>query len=187
MARDFEIEDLLQKIREMYGDRVNASAPNIEAWVKGLKFAAAENLEKALQSWVENNAKIPTLSDIRNEVRKFEAPRPGYVDPDEFQRGKAIEAQNYREGLRKIKTGTNATTWIRKEYACRFQEEFRQKIDVILEYFGHDDWMAVLRRELGLTGGITGIHAFMKNKEMLAKYRSLVDSHIALVPGAMAA
>lgn len=188
MASELEIENFLGKLKDVYGDRFNTRAATVFAWYKGLKFTTGEALEKALQNWIEENQRIPTLSDIRNCARKYLPARPEFETPQDLSMIRDIEQQHLREGFRKIKSG-NSSTWVRKEYACRVDGELKTKIDAILDYFGHDEWMTVLRNELGLkaSDGLQGINKFMSNSHMLAKYKQLVENHINLVPGAMAA
>lgn len=186
MATELEIEDFLGKLKDVYGDRFNTRSATVYAWYKGLKSTTQEALEKALQTWIEESQRIPTLSDIRAAAKKYLPAKPDFMTPDEIEMLQDIEQQHLRDGLIKIKSG-GSSTWIRKEYACRIKGNVKTQIDAILEYFGHEDWLNVLRNELGLSAndGLRGINQFMSSASMVKKYRELVNNHVKLIPGVM--
>lgn len=185
MANEFEIEDFLQRLKDIYGDRFNTKPATISVWLKGLKYIKLENLEKALQYWIENNQKTPTLSDIRYTARRYEPARSDYSKPEDFELEKRLEDNNLKSGFRKMRISNNAITWKSKEGLCIYKGQHVDKIDAILDYFGHKEWIELLKSHVNikLEDGLFGINKILHNQATRKSYKELIDNHLSMVPG----
>ena len=95
-----------------------------------------------------------------------------------------------RDGLVKImsegESGTIAR-YVKKEMAIKVHKTWMLKIDAVLAYFGEEEWLDLLRSELGLQKevGILGIHKLMASETTRARYRKLIDETAQLAKEAL--
>lgn len=185
MANSIEIEKFIEEISEIFGDRFRVSPALMNQWEIAFKDCPAWALSKALTKHMQESQKTPTLADIRILALQacgghFGAPKkPSYRMPE-----KGPEATYLKWGMVPIfleqkGTGRGLVKWIRKDYAVNIRGKWKEQIEAVLDVFGHDEWMDVLRNELGLKreDGYKGIDKFMSNKGLVKRYREIVTNY----------